>query len=87
MARIGIDAQITRAKGNIIECTLTIYATRMMNGMKKIKGIDNPTKRAGPSVQGMVKTQPEIVEVKIDSLYPHRCSLHCALMVECPKHT
>ena len=34
-----------------------------MNGMNKIRLRENPTKRAGPRLQGMVKTQLEIVEV------------------------
>ena len=37
---------------------------------------EKPTKRSGTSVQGMVKTQLEIVEVEKASLYPHRLILH-----------
>ena len=59
----------------------------MMNGLEKIRGRENPTKRSGPIQQGMVKTQTETVEVEKASLYPHRCSLHCALIVEYPRIT
>ena len=37
--------------------------------------------------QGMVKTQPEILEVGKGSLFPHIWSLNCALIVECPMLT
>ena len=40
------------------------HPKNMINGMNKIRERDNPTKRAGPREQGMVKTQLEIVEVK-----------------------
>ena len=53
-----------------------------MNGLKKIRGRDNPTKRAGTIIQGIVKTQLEVVEVESSPLFPHICSLHCALTVE-----
>ena len=36
----------------------------MTNGLKKNKGIEKRTKRAGPREQGMVKNQTEIVEVE-----------------------
>ena len=40
-----------------MECTQNILPTKMMNGLKKIRGRENPKKRAGPREQGMVKTQ------------------------------
>ena len=49
--------------------------------------IENPTKRAGPIVQGMLKTRLEIVEVEKYSLFPHRCSLYFELIVEYPRLT
>ena len=33
----------------------------MMNGLKKNRGIDNPTKMSGTSVQWIMKTQLEVV--------------------------
>ena len=57
----------------------------MMNGQKKIRRREKPTKRAGSSLQGIVETQMEIVEEEDHSLCPHRCSLHFALTVECPR--
>ena len=43
------------------------------------------TKSTGTSVQGIVETQMEMAETENSSLYPHRCSLRCALTVECPR--
>ena len=45
---------------------------------------DNP-KMAGTSVQGMAKTQLEIVEVEKASLFTHRYILHFSLTVEFPR--
>ena len=64
MSKIGIVALITISKRNLMECTLTIHPTSMMNGLKKIRGRENSTKKSGPSEQGMVKTQLEIVEME-----------------------
>ena len=36
----------------------------MLNGLKKNMGIENPTKRAGISVQEIMKTQLDVVEVE-----------------------
>ena len=49
--------------------------------MKKNIGRGNPTKSAGTILQGIVKTQLEVVEVENNSLCPHRFSLHYALTV------
>ena len=57
MAKIGIGTPIRRWKGNFMECKCTIHPTRTMNGTNKRKGIDNPTKIAGPREKGTVKTQ------------------------------
>ena len=65
-----------------MECTLTIYPTSMMNGLKKKIGRENPKKMAGTSVKGIVKTQLEVLEVENASLCTHRYSIHCALTVE-----
>ena len=54
----------------------------MMNGLKKNRARDKPTKRADTSVQGIVKTKMEVAEEDNDSLCPHRCSIHYALTVE-----
>ena len=59
----------------------------MMNGLKKRRGRENPTKMAGPREQGMVKTQLEIVEVGKATLYPHRRSLHCVMIIKFPRQT
>ena len=63
MAKIGGGAPITRPKGNLMEFARTIQTTSILNGMEKITRRENPTKKAGPSVQGMVKNQLEIGEV------------------------
>ena len=63
MAKIGIGAPSIICKVNLMECTLTIPPAIMVNGLNKIRGRENPTKRAGTRGQGMVKIQLEIVEV------------------------
>ena len=55
-----------------------------MNEQKENRGGDKPIKRTDPSIQGIVETQMEIVEAENYSLFNHRCSLHCALTMECP---
>ena len=87
IANIGGGAPSTRWKGKFMECTWTSQPERMMNGLKKIVGRKNNSKMSGPSVQGVVKMQLEIMEVVKASLFPHRFSLHCALTVECPRLT
>ena len=57
----------------------------MMNLLKKNIGREKPTKRSGPSVQGMVKTQLETLEVVKSSLFPHKCIQHFLLIVEYPR--
>ena len=59
----------------------------MINGLMGSRGIEKPTKRAGPRGQGMMKTQLEMAEVKKSSLCPHICSMHCALNAESPRPT
>ena len=59
----------------------------MMNGLKKGRGRDKPTKMSVVIVQGMVKTELKIVGVKKYSLYLHRFIMHCALIVGCPNLT
>ena len=49
------------------------------------RGRKNTTKRAGPYVQGMVKTKLEVVRIENALLCPHICSLHFAITVECPR--
>ena len=61
MAKIGGGAPRTRLKGNLMECTRTIYPTSIINGPNKTRVIENPKKRAGPSVQGIVKTKLGVV--------------------------
>ena len=65
-----------------MECTLAIQTKSMINGLKKIKVRDNPKKWSDLREQGVVKTQPEIVEVVKASLCTYRCSLYFALIVE-----
>ena len=43
-----------------------------MNGKKKNRVIKKPTKRAGPSVQGIMETQIKIVGAENTELCPHR---------------
>ena len=57
----------------------------MINGQNKNRGIENPTKRVVPSVQGIVKIHLEVVEVENASLYPRIFSLNYELTVECPR--
>ena len=64
MENIGIGAPSTIWKGNFMECTRTIHTTSGMNGLKEIIGRDKTTERSGPNIQGMVKTQLEILEVE-----------------------
>ena len=64
MAKIGIGAPSTIRKRNLMECTWTIQPTNMMNVLKKIRGREKPTKKAGPREQGMVKNLLGIVEVE-----------------------
>ena len=64
-----------------MEWALTIHPISIMNGRNKNRGRDKPIKITGPILQGMVKTQLEIVEVGKSSLYPHRCILYIALNV------
>ena len=55
----------------------------MLNGMKKNRAREKPTKRESPIIQGIVKTQQEEVEVGNISLCNHRCSLYYSIAVEC----
>ena len=83
MDKIGIGDPSIIWKVNLMEFIRTILPTIIMNGLKKIRRREKPTKRAGTRGQGMVKTQLEVVEVGKASLYPHRFSLNCSLIVEC----
>ena len=69
--KIGGGAPITGQKRNLMKCTRTIQPTTMKNGQKKSRGRENEKKRAGTSVQGIVKTQLEILEVGKVSLCPY----------------
>ena len=51
----------------------------------KIRGIYIPTKMAGPSIQGIVEIQMEIMEAGNGSLCTYICSLNCALTLECTR--
>ena len=84
MATIGGGDQITICMLNLMLYTQTIHPINTINDNKKRKVIENHTKRAGRSIQGIVETQIEILEVEIFSLFPHICFLYCALTVECP---
>ena len=53
----------------------------MMNGLKKTRGIDEPTKSSGTREQGMANTQLETAEVEKSSICSHRRIIHCALIV------
>ena len=53
MANIVIGAPITIWKGILMERTWIIHPTNMMNGINKIRGRENPTKREGFIEQGM----------------------------------
>ena len=87
MSNIGGGSPSTRWKVNLMECTQTIQSTSMMNGLNKIRERYKPTKMESTSVQGMVKTKLEKVEVEKASLFTHRCSLNFSLTVECPRLT
>ena len=65
-----------------MECTWNIYSKRIIYGLNKNRGRDKGTKRAGTKLQGIVKTELELVEVRNASLYTHICSLHFELTVE-----
>ena len=54
-----------------------------MNGTKKNRIREKPTKREGPILKGIVKTQLEVVGVEKALLFTHRFSLHYELTVEC----
>ena len=58
----------TRWMANIMVCTQTIDTTSIMDDKKKIRERDKPSKRAGSRVQGIAKTQMEIVEAENNSL-------------------
>ena len=78
MAKIGGGAPGTRWKGNLMGRTRTINPERMMNGLKKIIGRENPPKISGPSVEGIVRNQLEIMELKNTHsfLTDSVCTLH-----------
>ena len=61
MANIGDGAPRKIRKGNLMECTRTTHPINMMNAMNKDRVRDKPTKMAGNIVQGMVKTQMELL--------------------------
>ena len=69
--KIGGVAPITGRKRNLMKCTQTIQPTTTKNGQKKSIGRENEKKRAGTSVQGIVKTQLEILELGKFSLCPY----------------
>ena len=56
-----------------------------MNELKENIGKNKPTKSAGTSVQGILKTQLEVVEVENVSLCPHILIQNYALTVECTR--
>ena len=87
MPKNGIGVPSTIWKVNLIKCTWTIHPTSMMSGTKKNIGREKLAKKAGPTVQGMVKTQLKIAEVEKSSICPHRCSLPFSLNVEYPRLT
>ena len=51
--------------------------------MNKNIGIENSTKMESTIIQGIVKTEMEVVEAENSLLFPHRYSLHYAMTVEC----
>ena len=53
----------------------------MMNGMKKIIYLEKPKKRAGPRLQGIVKNQMEIMEVKKNLTLSSQ--IHSAFFSDC----
>ena len=82
MANIGDGASSTRQKGNFVECTWNIHSKIIIDGLNKDRGRDKDNKRAGNKLQGIVKTELELVEVQNTSLYTHIWILHFALTVE-----
>ena len=84
MENIGIGSPSTIWKGSLTECTWTIHPTIVINGLKENRRREKPKKIAGPSVQGMVKNQLEIVEVWKSSFFPHRCSLNLHWLCNVP---
>ena len=55
MAKIGGGDPSKIWKGNFMGCTRTIHLIIMVNGLKKNRGIEKPTKRVDPIVQGIAK--------------------------------
>ena len=55
---------------------------KMMNGQNKTREIYKPTKREGPSTQGILENKMEILESENHSLYPLICSLYFVLTAE-----
>ena len=55
MVNIGGDDPLTRWKGNLMGCILTIQTINMTNGLNKNRRRNEPTKREGPRVQGIFK--------------------------------
>ena len=53
----------------------------MMDGMKKNIGRENPKKREGTRLQGIVKTKLEVVEMENVSLFPRIYDLNYSLTV------
>ena len=82
MANIGGGAPRTTRKVNLMSYTGIIHPINKINGLKKYRGRKKPTKRAGTSLQEIVKTQMEVVEKENASLSPHIFSLNYALAVE-----
>ena len=54
----------------------------MINFPKKNRGREKPTKRTDTSVQGIVKTQPGLVEIENPSFSTLGCSLYFVMTVE-----
>ena len=79
---VGGDPSAIR-KGNLIECKGTIHPINMINGTCQNRGLYIPTKVAGPSAQGVVKKELEVVRVESASLCPIKFSLNYELTVEC----
>ena len=59
-----------------MECTWNIHSKIIIYGLNKNRGIEKDTKRAGTKLQGILKTELELVEVQNASLYTHICSLN-----------
>ena len=87
MAKIGIGVTSKKWKANLIECTKNHLTNKHDEWDKKSIVIDNPLKKSVTREQGMVKTQLEIMELEKFSLCPHRCSIYCALILECARMT